>query len=221
MPIARLNLDHSPFLGIFALATDQVALLPAGLGAVHENRAAEVLDVKVVRASISRSPLLGVLSAGNSNGLVVSNLLEADEERALSKLGIRVARVPDKHTAMGNMVLANDKGALVSPELSMEALTTIREALGVPVERGTIAGLRNVGAAAVATNRGALVHPDVSEEELKVVESVLGVPADVGTACGGVKYVGACLIATSHGVLVGESTTGPELGRIESSLGFI
>ena len=220
MPIARVNFDHLPFLGVLALTTDKIALLPRHFS-VREKVVLDALDVRAVRASINKSSLIGVLAAGNSNGLVTSNLLEAEEERFLGELGIKVASVPGKHTAMGNMVLANDRGALVSPDLSAEALELIGETLGVPTERGTIAGIKNVGAAGVATNKGALVHPDASSEELKAVEEILQVPVDVSTACGGVKYVGVCMIANSHGALVGETTTGPELGRIESALGFI
>ena len=183
--------------------------------------ALDALGVRAVRADINKSPLIGVLAAGNSNGLVASWLLEEEEEKFLTELGIKVARVPSKYTAMGNIVLANDKGALVNPDLSAEAIAIIDETLDVPTERGTIAGIKNVGAAGVATNKGVLVHPDASAEELKKIESVLGVPADIGTACSGVKYTGVCMIANSNGVLVGETTTGPELGRIESSLGFI
>ena len=220
LPVVRVNFDHLPFLGVFALTTDKIALLPQRFSA-REKMVFDALKVRAVRASIDKSPLIGVLAAGNSNGLVASNLLEAGEERFLNELGIKVARVPGKYTAMGNMVLANDKGALVSPYLSAEALALIGETLSVPTERGTIAGIKNVGAAGVATNKGVLVHPDASAEELEAVESVLGAPVDIGTACGGVRYTGVCMIANSNGAVVGETTTGPELGRIESSLDFI
>lgn len=220
MPIARVNFDHLPFLGVLALTTDKIVLLPRHFS-VREKVVLDALGVRAVRTSIDNSSLIGVLTAGNSNGLVTSNLLEVGEERFLSERGLKVARVPDKYNAMGNLVLANDRGALVSPDLSADALELISEILGVPTHLGTIAGIKNVGAAGVATNKGALVHPDASSEELKAAEEILQVPVDVGTACGGVKYVGVCMIANSHGAIVGETTTGPELGRIDSALGFI
>jgi translation initiation factor 6 len=91
----------------------------------------------------------------------------------------------------------------------------------VQTEYATIAGLKNVGAAAVATNKGVLVHPDIRDDEINLVKGVLRVPIDVGTACSGIKYIGTCVVANSHGAITGENTTGPELGRIESALGFI
>jgi len=220
MPVARVNFSRLPYLGVFALATDKIAILPSRF-AVREKIVLDALGVPVIRFSISRSSLIGVLAAANSNGFLTSDMLEPEEEEILRKNGLKVAKIPGRFTAIGNMVLVNDNGALVSPDFPSEELPIIKETLGVPLERATIAGLKNVGAAAVATNKGVLVHPDITEEESRVVERVLRVPVDVGTACGGIKYLGACVVANSHGAIAGENTTGPELGRIESTLGFI
>ncbi len=220
MPIFRVSFNRIPFLGAFALTTDKIALLPENFH-FREQIVEDALGVHITRANIHNSPLLGILAAGNSNGLVCSELLESDEEKRLTNLGVRVSRIPGQYTAFGNLVLVNDHGALVNPDLPDDILKLMSESLSVPVERGTIAGVKNVGATGVATNRGVLVHPDVSNEEIKHVSSVLDVPAEVGTACGGVKYVGLCLVANSNGVIAGRTTTGPELGRAESALGFI
>ncbi len=220
MAIVRVNFNQIPYLGVFSLTTDKIALLPERLH-VREQLVLDALDVPVIKTSFGGSPLLGVLAAGNSRALVCSDLLELMEEKGLTKLGARVARVPGRFTAFGNLVLANDKGALANPDLPDELLELMGKSLGVPIERGTIAGIKNVGAAGVATNKGVLVHPDVSSEELEHLSSVLQVPAEVGTACGGVKYVGLCVVANSNGAIAGEVTTGPELGRVESALGFI
>jgi len=220
MAISRMNFSRIPYLGVFALTTDKVALLPERFH-VREQLVLDALGVPVLRTSFDGSPLLGVLAAGNSRALMCSDLLELRGEKGLVEPGVKVVRVPGRFTAFGNLVLANDKGALANPDLPDELLEPIGKGLGVPVERGTIAGIKNVGAAGVATNKGALVHPDVSSEELEHLSSVLQVPAEVGTACGGVEYVGLCVVANSNGAITGEVTTGPELGRVESALGFI
>ncbi|KXB02970.1 hypothetical protein AKJ48_04370, partial [candidate division MSBL1 archaeon SCGC-AAA261O19] len=190
-------------------------------GKIPKKQILGTMDVKIVPSEISQSPLIGILSAGNKSGLVVPDLIESGEKELEEKLSIRVARVPGKYTALGNQVLANDNGAIVSPNLPDKAVKIVEKTLNVQAERGTIAGLKSVGSAGVATNKGVLLHPDASKEELGKVEEALGVQGDIGTALGGVKYVGACMVANSLGVLTGESTTGPELGRIESSLGFV
>lgn len=221
MSIVRINFDKLPFLGVFALATDKMVVVPDRFSKVPEETVREALGVQMIRTNVNFSPLIGVLIAANSNGTILPDLPGIDEKKFEEELGMKATLIPSKYTALGNLILANDKGAIVNPSLQKTAIKVIEKTLDVPVERGTIAGLKNVGAAGIATNKGALLHPDVSREELEKVEEILEVPADIGTASGGVKYLGACIVANSNGALVGETTTGPELGRIESSLGFV
>lgn len=202
------------------MCTDKIALFPAQFH-FRERDVRNVLGVPVVRGSLGMSPLIGILAAGNSNGLVCSDLFDAGASGEQAGLAGNIHKLPGRFTAFGNLVLANDSGAMVNPDLPDEVIKLVGEHLGIPTERGTIAGMKNVGAVGVATNRGALLHPDVSESEMRSVEKVLRVPVDVGTACGGVKFVGLCMVANSNGVVVGMTTTGPELGRIDSALGFV
>jgi translation initiation factor 6 len=219
MAVRRMNVGRIPYVGAFAICTDKVALFPAGLH-FNEAEVKKALEVPVVRADLSTSFIVGVLAAGNSNGIVCSELFDV-EGKGLADLDVRVGHVPGKFTAFGNLVLANDYGALVHPDMPEDAVKVIEDKLGVKAQRGTIAGLKNVGAVGMATNKGMLLHPEVTEKELKVAENALQVPADVGTACGGVKFVGICAVANSNGAVTGMTTTGPELGRMESSLGFL
>ncbi len=219
MSVIRLNFTDIPYLGAFALATDNFLAVPSRLGSIPEETS-ETLEVPMFKTLVSESSLIGIFSAGNSNGVIVPDHIDTDEKRLEDKIKTKVNRIPDKSTALGNQVLTNDKGAIVNPDLTDEAVDTIEETLDVPIKRSTIAGLKNVGASGVATNRGVLLHTDVTEGEFEIVEDVLHVPADIGTAGGGVKYVGTCIVANSNGALTGKTTTGPELGRIENTLGF-
>ncbi len=220
MTIIRMGFNRIPYLGAFAVCTNKIALFPAQLH-FNEQDAQRALDVPIVKSSLDTSPLIGILMAGNSNGFVCSDLFGVESNENLDEIGADIHQVPGKFTAFGNLILANDNGAVVNPDFPDDMLKSMSEGLGVSIERGTVAGIKNIGAAGVATNRGALLHPDVSEKELKLVEKVLKVPVDVGTACGGVKFVGICVVANSNGAVVGMTTTGPELGRIDSALGFI
>ncbi|MEM2874827.1 MAG: translation initiation factor IF-6 [Candidatus Hadarchaeales archaeon] len=216
--MVRMSFGRVPFIGAFSVCTDSFAVLPDTMS-WKRDRVVEALGVPAFRGNLSRSPLVGILTAGNSSSLICSEVFDMAVRGEGSPPEVKY--LPGKHTAFGNMVLANDRGALVSPDLPAEVVAEIEKALGVKVERGTLGGLKNVGAAGVATGKGALVSPDATEDEIRRAERVLGVPVDVGTACGGVKLVGLCMVANSNGALVGLSTTGPELGRIESALGFV
>jgi len=84
----------------------------------------------------------------------------------------------------------NDTAALIHPNLIARADRVISEALGVDVQRGTVAGLKTVGMAACATNKGVLAHPKATEGELSKLDDTFGVPVNIGnrelwiTACG-------------------------------------
>ena len=126
-----------------------------------------------------------------------------------------------RKTAFGNLVLANDKGALVDPRMKESIMKQVSDALGVEAVPGTIAGLTYVGSLAVATNKGVLAHPLLTEEEKKVLESVFKVPVDVGTVNCGIPYVGTGLIANSHAAVAGSMTTGPEMFIIGNALDVV
>ena len=70
-------------------------------------------------------------------------------------------------------------------------MTTIREALDVPVQRGDIGDVKTVGTAAVATNEGVLCHPKAREPELEALEDHLDVYADLGTINYGGPLIGS------------------------------
>ncbi len=217
MPVGRTLVGGSPYLGVFVRADERWAVVPPSLPVAVERDLARILGVEVVRTTVTDSEVVGALVAANSNGVVVGDALDAAELRALERVG-PVTLVRSRHNAIGNNVLANDLGALVHPELSNEVVEQIGRALGVPVERGTLAGLATVGMAGVATNLGAVVHPKATDRELARTEQVLGVPVHRSTANFGVPVVGACVVANSHGLLVGRPTTPVEIIHLQDGL---
>jgi translation initiation factor 6 len=219
--LRRVNLAGNPNLGVSIAATDKVALAPPNLGEKMVQVVEECLQVPVIKTPISGSSLAGALAVGNSRGFLLSKYAFDKEIETIKETGLEVERIPDRLTAVGNIILANDSGALVNPLLSDEAIDVVSETLDVEVVRGSIANFKITGSVAVATNKGVLVHPSATPEELEFMEKTMKVPADVGTVNQGTRLVGAGTVANSQGVMVGEKTTGPEMARIEESLGFL
>lgn len=219
--LRRINFSGNPNLGVYISVTDNVALVPLNTPEILENTIKEALEVDIVKTPIAGSGLIGALSVGNSNGILVSNHTLDKEIKTMENAGLNVAKLPDRHTAVGNIIIANDNGAIVSPYLSKKAIETISDVLDVDVKQSKIAEFSIVGSIATVTNKGAILHPQTSENELKLVEDVLKVPADVGTVNRGVGLIGACSSANSNGIIVGELTTGPEMARLEEALGFL
>ncbi len=216
----RIKIAGSSLIGVFARCTDKVLLVPKEVNDDDRQVLESGLKVPAVQVLSGIGSILGSLVAANSNGFVVTHHAGSEELEILREYG-RVAKLPARINAAGNVMLVNDSAALVHPELSGRACDTIEQTLGVKVEKGTIGGLKTVGMAAVATNKGILVHPRASKEEIAVLEKLFGLPVDVGTVNLGSPLVGSGVLANSHGYFAGFGTSGPELGRIEDALGFL
>jgi translation initiation factor 6 len=220
--VLRAALSGSSYVGVFARATDDVLLVRPDMEPELRQSFAAELDVPACPTTVGGSGTVGALAAGNANGLLVSSRIsDREREQIADATDLPVHELPGRVNAAGNVVLCNDTGAYVHPDLSREAVQAVQRALDVPVERGDIAGVRTVGTAAVATDDGVLCHPKTTDETLARLADHLGVPADIGTINYGGALVGSGLVANERGYVCGEDTTGPELGRIESALGFI
>lgn len=218
----RLDPFGNPNVGVYVRATSTHLFVPPGITALNVKDLEEALGFEAIEATIGGSPLIGSLVAANKNGAVVADFATDDEMAVLRKAGLNVLRLEQSRlNAAGNNVLCNDHGALVHPDLPAKSVKSVAEALGVEVERGSIAGLPTVGTAAAATNKGVLTHPLASEAELAFVKKVLRAPARIGTVNHGHGLVGAGLAANQNGVAAGSRTTGIELGRIDEALGFL
>ena len=212
----------SPYVGVFARATDDCVLLRQDLDDDLTADVADELGVPAVETTIGGSTTVGSLVAGNGNGLLVSGRVRQRElDRIDDQVGVTVGELPGRVNAAGNFVVANDNGAYVHSELTRDAVEAVEDALDVPVTRGRLAGVNTVGTAAVATNDGVLCHPKSTDDELDAIEDALGVHADIGTINYGAPLVGSGLVANENGYVVGQDTTGPELGRIDDALGYI
>ncbi len=218
----RAAFSGSPYIGVFARTTNDCLLIRPDAETAQQEQFGDELDVPVVPTTIGGSGTVGALAVGNANGLLVSSrITDRERTRIEEETNLPVTELPGRINAAGNVVLANDAGAYVHPDLSHSAVQTVKDALAVPVRRGDIAGVYTVGTAAVATNRGVLCHPKATDETLDDLEEILDVPADIGTINYGGPLVGSGLLANEAGYIVGERTTGPELGRIEAALGYV
>jgi translation initiation factor 6 len=220
MGLHLIDIYRSPNIGIFMRANDRHLLVPKGLAQTKSDKLCESLEVDPVPTSIGESRLLGALASMNSNGVMVSRLaedFEVSEIRAAT--GLNVSKLDSKLTAVGNLIAANDRCALVSPALDGRAVAQVKDVMGVEVERTPIGEYYQVGSLVVVTNRGAAVYPGLDEKEVGRLGTILGVEAYPTSINRGVPYVASGLIANSKNAVVGTQTTGPELVFITRALG--
>lgn len=212
--IQRFDFDGSSNVGAFCRVTDNW-ILQAPSNEPTTRGLTELFELQPITTSVGQSTLVGILTAGNQNGLLVPHTtLDEEVESLQDALDIPIIPLKSKLTALGNLILTNDHAALVSTEFSKTNLKVIRDTLGVEVEAKTLAGSDLVGSYCVVTNKGLLAHTDISEEELNWLASFFSVESEIGTINCGVPYVSIGLLATRHAAAAGFETTGPELMRI-------
>ncbi len=219
--IRQISFGGNPFIGVFARCNDDVLIISQAVPVSVSDKVASALSVKhVIRTFIGGSPVVGALTACNSKSVIVSSTILPDELKALQE-HCDVELMPGKMNAAGNIILANDRAALVHPAMSREAVDFVGEALDVEVRSDTIAGIRTVGMAAAVTNKGIIAHRQISPEEIEHLEDIFKVQVGTGTVNYGVPQIGSGLLANCGGYICGDDTTGAEMGRIAEVLGFV
>jgi len=222
LPLFLFDVFGNASIGVYSLVNDRIAIIPPQVPESKRQKVEEWLKVKVVATTVGKSVITGALACSNSNGVVLSPFATEDEVEAIkSASDLNVTVMDTKKTAYGNLVLANDKGAVADPRLDRGVVNKIGDTLGVEVVSSEIAGLPYVGSLATATNKGVLAHPMLKGEERKVLEDVLKVPVDVGTINCGIPYVATGLLGNSYGAVTGLLTTGPEMFIIGQALDVV
>lgn len=218
MMIYKDSIRNNPFIGVYVAAGGGAAIVPPAAPRGFVSRLEELLGLDVGLTTVGGVSAVGAMAVMNKNGIAVPSIISDEELSALRNLDRRIGIVESKYNCLGNLVCANDCGAVASPILSKEAMAPLCDALGVEIRQLKIAGSDVVGSVVVATNEGALTHPSVSEGEKDELQRLLKVKVDAGTVNGGFKHVRAGIILGLEGILVGEDTTGPELMLIREAL---
>lgn len=199
-------------MGIFAKSNDKLVLLPHGYAETKLKKITEILESEPLFVSIAGNRIIGPMVVLNNTGMILPSTASDDELIYLKSItGLNVAKLDSKYTAVGNLISANDKGAIVSPLFKNELDKQIGDVLGVEAHTMSVADFNQTGSIIVTTNTGAAVHPKATEEEIKIISSVLKVEVEPLTINGGIPYLSSGIVWNSKSLIVGSLTTGPEL----------
>lgn len=184
---------------------------------VFESELAETIPV--VHASIAGCRIIGRLCVGNKNGLLVpSSTSDTELQHLRNSLPdeVKIQRVEERLSALGNVIACNDYVALVHPDLDKETEEIIGDVLNVEVFRQTVANNVLVGSYTVLSNQGGLVHPKTSTQDQDELSSLLQVPLVAGTVNRGSEVLAAGLVVNDWCAFCGISTTSTEISVVES-----
>ncbi len=212
MDIVKYDVYRGPNIGVYISVNDTIGLVPMGFAETKAKKLEEYLNIEIIYAAIANTRLIGALSVMNNKGFLLPTTAYQDEYDFLkNETKLEVGVLDTKFNALGNVICANDKGAIVSPALSKENCNVISDVMGVEVLQKKIAGSHLAGVAIRANNTGAVIHPETEEKDLEIIADVLGVNIEHSSINGGVPYVSSGILANNHCIVVGSLTSGSEI----------
>jgi len=216
----RCQFENSNDIGVFAKLTSKYCLVSIGASetfySIFESELAPYMPV--IHCSIAGTRIVGRVTAGNKNGLLLpNNITDIEKKHIRDSLPeeVKIKVVDEKFSALGNCIVCNDYAALVYSDVSKETIEIIQDTLGVEVFRATIAGNALVGTYMVMNNQGGLVHPLTTADELDELATLLQIPLCAGTVNRGSDVIAAGLVANDFAAFCGLDTTSNELFVIE------
>lgn len=217
----RTQFENNNEVGVFSKLTNAYSLVAIGacenFYSVFEGELSDTIPV--VHTSIAGCRIIGRLTVGNRHGLLVPNTTTDQELQHLRNSlpdTVKIQRIEERLSALGNVVACNDYVALVHPDLDRETEEILADVLKVEVFRQTVANHVLVGSYCAISNQGGLVHPKTSIEDQDELSSLLQVPLVAGTVNHGSDVIGAGMVVNDWLAVCGMDTTGTELSVIES-----
>ncbi|KAI9723488.1 MAG: Eukaryotic translation initiation factor 6 [Chrysothrix sp. TS-e1954] len=217
----RAQFENSNEVGVFANLTNSYALVATGASEnFYSIFEAELQDViPITHVTIAGTRIIGRLTSGNRHGLLVPTSTTDQELQHLRNSlpeAVKIQRIEERLSALGNVIVSNDHVALVHPDIERETEELVADVLGVEVFRQTVADNVLVGSYMALSNRGGVVHPKTRVEDQDELSSLLQVPLVAGSVNRGSNVVGAGMVVNDWLAVTGLDTTATELSVIES-----
>ncbi|TFF93835.1 MAG: translation initiation factor IF-6 [Promethearchaeota archaeon] len=223
MTILRTEIFGRNLVGVYLEVTNSYVLYPPTISKSDLKKLKEVFDINFYPFTVNNSKLVGVYSSSNSYGIILPHIIRDDEYSKLNEKfnngenSIEIGILKSLDNAYGNLILCNDKGAIIS-SLLRPYQEEIEQILNVETIVFDFAGSYLPGSIAIANNKGCLVHPLATYDEIDYISSILKVETDVSTINRGIPYLSGGAAVNDRAGVFGAMSTGPELMRLTSVL---
>jgi len=224
MTILKYQLYGKNAIGAYLSVNNLYGLYPSTLMDFAIKKIKSTFEVPMFPLSVNNSNLIGIYTASNKYGIIVPHLIRDDE---LENLKLHTKQVTPSYNigefksldnAFGNLVLCNDKGAIISTLLK-GFRKEIEDVLNVETVVFEFANNYLPGSIGVCNNNGCLVHPLTSDPEIKQISEILKVEeVDVSTVNRGIPYLSSGAVVNDNDSVFGQACTGPEMMRLTNVL---
>lgn len=218
----RCAFENSSEVGVYSQLTNSYCLVAFGGSAnfysVFEGELAPA-QMAVVHTTIGGTRIVGRMTAGNRHGLLVPAITTEGELQTLRNSlpeEVKIQRVEERLSALGNIIACNDYVALVHTDIDKETEEIIQDVLKVEVFRATVASNVLVGSYCTITNQGGLVSAKTPIQEMEELSQLIEIPLTAGTVNRGSDVIGSGIVANDWAAFCGNDTTATEVGVVES-----
>ncbi len=224
MTILKYQIFGKNSVGVYLTVNNAYGLYPAILLEPVVEKIKSVFKEPFYPFSINNSNLVGVYTASNKYGIIVPHIIREDELHQLKKYSeklnndYQIGVLRSKDNAFGNLILCNDKGAIISSFLE-DYKEQIEDTLKVETVVYEFVNNYLPGSISLANNKGCLVHPLATDEEIEIISEILKVEeVDVSTVNRGMPYLSSGAIVNDQSGIFGFECTGPEMMRLTNVL---
>ncbi|RME31577.1 hypothetical protein D6789_02290 [Candidatus Woesearchaeota archaeon] len=218
----KTGFHGNPHVGLYGFAFGTKCVIGERLSPALTQAVTEALQCTLIESTVAGTPMPGVFLCGNARAVLVPNIAFEQEVAVLRAAGFPVKRFTTMHTCLGNNIIANEHGALVSPFFSDEELAEIASLLKVPVKRIEIAGTQTPGACIVLHGDAGVIHRDAAQHEIDMVKSTLKLSSlERASVNLGSPYLHAGILNSEGGLVVGDLSGGPEIVHLENALNYV
>ncbi len=218
--VVQLHHYGNSNIGLFFYTDNKYTFVPPNVQEKNLPRISK-LGTEIVKTTLADCDLIGVYMTGNSRGVILPYHVTDEEVRLIHELGYEYYVVEDKHNAIGNNLVVNDRRGIVNPHIPKSEIKNMEDVLGVELVSREILGYEAVGTVVLATNKGFIVHNDADEDLLNELKEIFGVPGLNVTVNMGSPFVRLGVIANDRGCILGMETSGIELQRITEALDLV
>ncbi|TET56291.1 MAG: hypothetical protein E3J52_12185 [Promethearchaeota archaeon] len=219
--IIRAQIFGRSLVGAFLIVNNSYILYPPTLIKPQLKKFKTVFEEPLYPLTINNSNLLGIYSTSNKYGIIVPYIIKEDELNNLKSYvndSSNIGVLKSIDNAFGNLILCNDKGAIISSLLE-NYKSEIEDILNVETVIYEFANYYLPGSISLANNYGCLVHPLSTDEEIEDISSILKVDeVDVSTVNRGAPYLRSGASVNDKSGIFGIDCTGPEMMRITNVL---
>ena len=218
--VVRVQFENSSEVGVFSRLTNSYCLVAQGSSENFYSAFETELSqhIPVIHATVGGTRIVGRVCVGNRHGLLVPSITTDNELQHIRNSlpdSVKVSRVEERLSALGNCVSTNDYVSLIHTDMDRETEEILADVLQTEVFRATIAGNVLVGSYSAITNNGGLVHPRTTVADMEELSQLLQIPITAGTVNRGSDVVGAGLVVNDWAAFAGVATTNTEVGVIE------